>query len=303
MRHKRTRIQYYSAEPSRGRLRDKPWLPFALLAAAALVLALIIGAILGAVADDSEKNSAVYGDLFEIGEVDAPAKQYTSLFAVNASFISHGGMSENALEDAIDDLPDGNAVGLWLYDGTEDVLFAATLADKTEGLRPRSPLSARKIVEIAADLDRYLIGYFTAGSFQEKDEQLRLLAVAREMALLRELADAGVREVVLMGLPHDAAQATRVASYVRQADEILGETVLTVAAPKDASATARLVGVCEAYADAFALDVRSLSGKALVNAITENAYYVSFYRMRVLLSDADPNAAMETVNGDRKSVV
>ena len=197
----------------------------------------------------------------------------------------------------MEDLPEGNAVGLWLYDGAEDVLFATNLADKTDGLRTRSPLSAREIADMAADLDLYLIGYFKADSFRETDEQLRLLAAAQEMALLRELADAGVREVVLMGLPHDTEKAAEVASYVRQADEILGETVLTVSTPADASATARLVGACKTYADAFALDVRSLSGKALVNAITENAYYVSFYRMRVLLSDSDPEAVMETVNG------
>ena len=42
MRRKRRRIQYYNAEPTKERLRDKPWLPFALVALAALVIALIV---------------------------------------------------------------------------------------------------------------------------------------------------------------------------------------------------------------------------------------------------------------------
>ena len=84
MRRKRRRIQYYNAEPTKERLRDKPWLPFLLVALAALVIALIVGAILGGIAERTDREGIPYGDLADLGGVDAPDKTYDTLqFAGN----------------------------------------------------------------------------------------------------------------------------------------------------------------------------------------------------------------------------
>lgn len=298
MRRRRRRIQYYNAEPIRERLRDKPWVPFALIAVAALVLALILGAILGGVARRTDRNGITYGDLSDFGGVDAPDKTYEDLYAARADFVATDGMGQKEFKRAVKDLPDGNAVGVWLYDGRGGVWFDTTLANKTaEKLTVRASLAADELAETVRDEKRYGVGYFVTGAFAEEDEQLRLLTVAHEMALLAELASSGIREVVLVGLPADAAWAIEVSRYIRQADEVLGDVILGVAVPVESDAAARLVGVTEGYADSYFLDARALSGDALGKAVTENAYYLIQYRMRIMLNQADRESALALVEG------
>lgn len=297
MRRRRRRIQYYSAEPTRERLRDKPWVPFALIALTALVIALVVGSILGGIARRTERDGITYGDLADFGGVDAE-KTYETLFSVRAEFVSTSGMDGRDFEDAVEDLPEGNAVGFWLYDGRGGVWFDTALAHKTaEKLTVRAPVTATELVETATSEDRYSVGYFVTGAFGETDEQLRLLTVAHEMALLAELAAAGIREVVVVGLPADAEWATEVARYVRQADEVLGQTILGVAVSAESGDAARLVGVTEAFADCYFLDLRSLSGDVLGKAVTESAYYLTKYRMRLMLDGTDRESATALLDG------
>ena len=298
MRRKRRRIQYYNAEPTKERLRDKPWLPFLLVALAALVIALIVGAILGGIAERTDREGIPYGDLADLGGVDAPDKTYDTLFPMRADFVMSAGMDARDFEDAVEDLPDGNAVGVWLYDGRGGVWFDTALAGKTaEKVTVRVSATAEELVETAADEDRYAVGYFVTGAFEQTDEQLRLLAIAHEMALLAELAEAGFREVVLVGLPANIGQTVEVSCYVRQADEILGSVILGVAVPAESDAAARLVGVTEDFADSYFLDVRALSGEALGKAITENAYYLTKYRMRLMLNGEGRESALAVAEG------
>ena len=297
MRRRRRRIQYYNAEPTRVRLLDKPWVPFAAIIAAALVVALITGAILGSISRRADRDGITYGDLSEFGGIDA-SKTYEGLYALKADFIVSRGMTDKALKSALRDLPDGNGAGVWLYDGRGGTWFETALANKTaEKLNILSSFTAEELAETVRKEDRYSVGYFVTGAFEETDEQSRILATAHEMALLSELAAAGVREIVLMGLSADAEHATAVSRYVRQADEVLGETILGVALPAESTDLARLVGATEAFADSYFLDLRALSGKPLADTITKNAYFITCYRTRLMLNEADRESAATVVEG------
>ena len=297
MRRRRRRIQYYNAEPTRERLRDKTWLPVAAIMAAALVVALITGAILGSIARRADRDGITYGDLTEFGGVEA-SRAYESLYALKSDFVESRGMTDKALKEALRDLPDGNGAGLWVYDGRGGAWFETTLANKTaEKLSILSSFTAEELADTVKNRDRYSVGYFVTGAFDEVDEQSRILAVAHEMALLSELAAAGVREIVIVGLPTDVANTTAVSRYVRDADEILGDTILGVAVPANSDDLARLVGATEAYADSYFLDLRALSGKPLADAITKNAYFITAYRMRLMLNEADRESAATIVSG------
>ena len=297
MRRRRRRIQYYNAEPTRARLRDKPWAPFAAVAAAALVVALITGAILGGIARRADRDGITYGDLADFGGAEA-SKTYEGLYALKSDFVVSRGMADKTLKGALRDLPDGNGAGFWVYDGRGGAWFETTLANKTaEKLNSLSFFTAEELADTVRNEDRYSVGYFVTGAFEEKDEQVRLLTVAHEMALLSELAEAGVREIVLVGLPCNAENATAVSRYVRQADEVLGNTVLGVAVPANSDDLARLVGVTETFADSYFLDLRELSGKPLADAITRNAYFITCYRMRLMLNEADRESIATIVEG------
>ena len=291
MRRRHRRIQYYNAEPTRERLRDKRWFPFAVIALAALVVALIVGAILGGVAKKADRDGIVYRDLTEFGGAEKPVETYADLYRVQSLFVDHEGLDNKACRKAAQELTGGNAAAFWVYDGQGGVFFSSSLADKTDGLTERAHLTAEEL-EGAADADgRYAVGYFVTGAFADEDLSLRLLAAAREMALIAELSDAGFREIVIVGLPTGPAFADEVRDYVRRAYGLCGRTYLSVAVPHDSADAARLVGVTEGFADSYTLDLRSLSDDALTRAITENAYYLTYYNMRMALSDADPDTA------------
>lgn len=297
MRRKRRRIQYYNAEPTRERLRDKPWLPFAVIVVTALILALVIGAILGNIAERSRRKGVNYGDLSEFGGVETAPSLYAALYPMRADFVAHTGMDADALADAIDELPDGNAVGVWLYDGRGGVFFDAALADKLNDLTIRASIGSNEIAEVASDASRYSVGYFVTGAFSETDEQLRLMTEAREMALLTELASSGLGEIVILGLPDDIDAVEAVQSYARRADAAVGEVRLGVAASAESESVARLVAATEGYADSYYLDARTLSGEALGKAVTDNAYFLTYYNMRLMLSDSDRETALGVVDG------
>ena len=297
MRRRRRRIQDYNAEPTRIRLLDKPWVPFAAVAAVALAVALITGAILGSIARRADRDGITYGDLSDFGGTEV-SKTYEGLYALKSDFVVSRGMTDKTLKGALRDLPDGNGAGVWVYDGRGGAWFETTLANKTaEKLNSLSSFTAEELANTMRNEDRYSVGYFVTGAFEETDEQVRILTVAHEMALLSELATAGVREIVLVGLPADAGNATAVSRYVRQADEVLGGAVLGIAVPANSDDLARLVGTTETFADSYFLDLRELSGKPLADAITKNAYFITCYRMRLMLNEADREGIAAIVEG------
>ena len=290
-RRQHRRIQYYNAEPTRARLQDKPWFPFAIVALAALVAALIAGAIFGGVARRSDRDSLIYRDLAEFGGVEEPAEKFGGLYTVTSLFVDHEGMDRSAVRGEVQELTGGNAAAFWVYDGQGGTFFQSLLADKTGGVMARAYLSAKDLVS-AADADgRYAVGYLMTGAFYEADEQLRLLKTAQEMALIAELADAGMREIVIVGLSTKAEYADRVNDYVRQAYGLCGHTYLSVMVPAEADKMARLVGATEGYVDGYFMDAREYADKELTRAVTECAYYLTLYNMRLVLSDADREAS------------
>ena len=296
MRRKRRRIQYYNGAPTRERLRDKPWLPAVILVAVALVAALLVGTVLGNVAQRSRREGVNWGDLLAYGGVSAE-KRYDGLYPVRSDHLSLSGLDENEFSRAMRELPDGNGVSFLLYDGQGGVYFDAELAKKTDGWRVLAPITPEEIGAAASDRARYAVGFFVTGAFRETDEQLRLLAVAREIALLRELSSSGIGEVVVLGLPEDVQLADAVQSYVRQADEALGNVLLGVAVGTDVTVTARTVALTEAYADAFYLDARALADEALGRAITSHAYYLTYYNMRLMRANTDRETALGVADG------
>lgn len=291
LRRKRRRIQYYSGETTRERLRDKIWLPFVLIALAALVLALIVGAILGGIAEDSRLSAGVRKDLSDFGGVEPPEKKYRDLMSVRADSVSLDGMDEEDLRDAIADLPDGNAVSFLLYDGAGVTYFDAALAQKGNvSLESRASLTAADIADAAFAKGRYGVGMFVTGAFRESDEQLRILKISEEIALLSELGAAGIREIVIVGFPTDSDYVAAVNSYMRQASEVCENVTLGVAiSSTDASSSgiSRLVACTEAYADSYMIDLRDVSENQIPDYIERNAYFLTAYNMRLMLSGAE----------------
>ena len=127
MRRKRKRIRYYGGETTRGSLRDKVWLPFVIVMASALILALIVGAILGSLADSARLSGVPHKDLADFGGVEKPADKFGGLAALHGDVIDLSGLDKSDLRHSVSELADGNAVAFPLYDGEGGVYFDASL--------------------------------------------------------------------------------------------------------------------------------------------------------------------------------
>lgn len=294
MRYRRRRIQYYNGETTRERLRDKAWFPFVIVAAAALIAALILGAILGGIAKDSRLSSGERKDLVDFGGAEAPEKKYAGLLELQGDILSIDGMNKEAFRGAISDLADGNAVGVPIYDGAGGVYFETALAGKSHtSFAVKAPVTATELADAALAKNRYGLGLFVTGAFAENDAQLRILRISEEIALLSELSAAGVREIMIIGFPTDSDQVTEVNSYMRQAREACPAALLSVAvASEDAesSGISRLVACTEAYVDSYYLDLRDVADGDLASLIERNAYFLTAYNMRLMLSGTERDA-------------
>ncbi len=289
MRHRRRRIQYYSGDTARARLRDKPWLPFVLIAVIASLLALIIGAILGNFAEDSRLSALSPRDPVDFGGVEAPQEKYALLLDITGDELPHQGADAVALEALVEDLPEGNAVQFFVYDGAGKVYFDAALADKVDGLNVRVGISAMEMVYAAKNRDRYSIARFVSGAFREADAQKRGLEIAREMALLSELSEAGFHEIVIAGLPTDSERSVEVNRYMRQASETCDRAVMGVSVPAGtvAEEMSRFVAATETYSDSYFFDLTGIASSELGSYMEQNAYFLTAYNMRLMLNGGE----------------
>lgn len=291
MRRRRRRIEYYSGEATHERFYQKAWFPFVVIIALAAVVALIVGAVLGNAAKKSRLNAFEPKALTDFGGVESPERQFRDVMAIRGDTVSLEGSDAGALRRAISDLDSGNAVGFLVYDGNGGVYFSPQLLEKsTVALNVRSSASAKEIAEAAADKGRYSVGLFVTGAFSEADEQLRILKIAEEIALMNEFSRAGVKEIVVVGLPTDGADVSAVNGYMRQARAACPNSALGVVVPNgdsDSAAISRLVACTEEYADTYFLDLRAVDIQRIGGYLEQNAYFLTAYRMRPMVSGAD----------------
>lgn len=283
---RRRRIQYYKGPSSEVRLIQRVWFPFAAVAAAALVLGLVLGGIFGAIARKSEGERLEHRDLADYGGVEEPAEKFAGLRTVVAGYVDPAGMSESEYKKSLSGM-EGNAVGIMMYDGTSHFRNGEASSILAVG-----ELSAERLSELAGNKELYSIAYFTALSFEETDGAARAYARGREMALLAELAESGFREILLLGLPSESKLADEVYLYVAELRALCGNTAIGIALSGDLGDgdIASLVGLTESYADAYVLDLRGLSNAEAAAEIEKNAYYITQYAMRAMLT-RDPEAA------------
>lgn len=283
---RRRKIRYYNGPAYEAKITQKVWFPFVATALAALVLGLVLGLILNSVSSDSKLARLPARDLVELGGVEAAAEKYEALLAVNGSTVDPTGLGESDLKKAV--AVDGNAAGLLLFNGK--LHYDSKLSLGYEG----GGLSAEKIASAAEAKSRYSVALFVSEAFEEADTAKRAYEKGRELALLCEIAAAGFREILILGLPCEEGYANEVALYLSQVRDFSPRTYVGVALPGGAgdAEIARLVASAEAVVDSFALDLHELSASAASDAVARNAYYLTQYNMRVLCA-SDSTVALD----------
>lgn len=291
MYRKRRKIRYYNGPASRERLRDKPWFPYAVVALVALALALILGSILGRVADRSGGKIYERKNLCDFGGVTDAAEKFADVSPLDADFLSLAGMDNGDIRTELSDLGFGDGVSVLLYDGRGGLYYASeTSGIASISLTERSDVTLPEFVERAQNKGKTSIGVLISTAFSKENEAARILKKAEELAVLSEIASAAFDEVLIVGLSSDAGLAAEVNAYLRDVSELLnGRSRLGVAVDGTLAVAdmARVVAASAEYADRFVLDLCGCSNEELTAAIEKNAYYLTYYKMCVMFTARD----------------
>ena len=280
MFRKRRKIRYYNGPAYAERITQKIWFPFAAAAVAALVLGLVLGLILSGVSADSKLARLPRQELTAFGGVEDPSEKYATVADIKGRLVDPSDMSESDLRKAISG--DGNAAGVLVFDGAP-----CYDSDLSLGYDDGGNLKASALVSVLDGKSKYGVAVFISSAFSVSDAAQRSYEKGRELAVLSEIMRAGFDEVLISGLPSEAAWVEEVRLFVAEAKVIAEKTRVGVVldGAMDSEAQARLVSAAEVSADSFALDVSGLDAEAARDAVERSAYYLTQYRMRVLVGD------------------
>lgn len=282
------RRKYRSASPE-GRLRLRVALIWTGAAVGGLFLALLIGNILGKIADGMPDGTAG-GDtgLYKYKTGDIPP--------LDAHFLELSGQNDETFGSSAEALPDGvKAVSLCLKSGAypsyrSEVCYALTgsyggSADLKNAI---SRLKGKGL---------YVSCFFGSSVAAAVGDYALGVATEYEAALILEAFSAGADEVILTGLPTDREGMARVSQVCRRVRESVKEARLGTAVSFGSLSACENIGyVIDTYlsfADVFCLDASVGSEEGAVSSLE---YYFKSYPIRLLISDSgnDDRAAKVT---------
>ncbi len=285
MYRRRRKIRYYNGPSSQEKITGKPWFPFAIVALAALILALVVGAILGGIADGEDQKNYVQKNLYDFGGTEETVEKFAALSKLNGDFLSLSGKENGDIRSALSDLEFGNAVVSVLYDGQGSVYYKTGISSEVLALERKSSVTLDGFAERVDGKSKRSIGVFVSTAFENEDETARIMKTAEETVILSEIAASDVDMILIVGLPCNTDLLPEINSYLKRVYELVpGRMSLAVAVDGTGTSTdmARLVSAAEAYADRLVLDLRGFTGEMLSSEVEQNAYYLTAYRMCVL---------------------
>ncbi len=148
----------------------------------------------------------------------------------------------------------------------------------------------------------YISGVFYPQAPKQETPDLFYAVAAQEAALLREFANAGGSELLLVGLSFAEADLNTTLEYIKQIKAALGEIPFGLAVPFSAAATARgweLLPLLAQNAAYLALDLQAEADTDAATLLQHSNYYLVSYQMRLLLDDTQTeliNAASATLS-------
>lgn len=304
---------------SRARGSLPPGAIVGIVAAIVLVAAIITGNVLNSCLDDDTYRRLTEGETDTTEETDAPPRRTSPAvrayaFRLGSALSSLGSDPPSALA-----LPLNTADGEMLYNSPVVSYLGLSTASNAAGNAERS-MSA--LVERVS----YLIGIWQVRLPGDATDAVIYTAAATDAAILREFLSFGGSEILLRGLAFGDSAFDRTYAYLSALRAALGEEIpLSVAVPLsvaegdsgwdilyalgqqvpfltlDLSAEADIgTPTGEENGDAATTeDTNASEDPATESPLLRAAFYLSGYRMRLLLSTAQPNlicSAEQTVS-------
>ena len=274
----RQRRRKYRSQSPEEKLRLRVALIWTGAAVGALFLALLIGNILGRVADGMpEGSSGSATPLYKYESGDVPP--------IDAVYMRLSGQSDDTFFAESDLLPVGTkAVSLCLKSGAypdyrSEVCFALTG-------RYGGSVNLKSAVDTLKKRGLYVSCFLVSSVSGDKEGYILDAVIEYEADIIREAFSSGADEVILVGAPIDREGMARVSEVCKKVRESVKEARIGAAVSCGSLSTCENIGyVIDTYmsfADVFCLDA---SGGGEESFVSELEYYFKNFPIRLLISD------------------
>lgn len=291
------RIKKYSRRRSQSPYK-KSVAPIIISVIAFLVLSLVVSVVIGILL--GRRTDGVGSETkFDFERVDYDSNGKT-VRAVEAYNFPKGASPYDYVRQEISDL----SVCVSHKDGS--LAYAFDVAEKTP-VRENGEGSFKSLCASSKDAGARVCAYLYVTSFKCEDSYEREIVKAFEIALIKEIAQSGANDILLLGIEVDESNISEVENFVAKAALAAGKIQIGVAVSEEILAltenevylAARIRSCC----DYLALDLTSLTvedgesqGKndagedlpsKLEETLEKNKYYIKSYPMRLLFSQEE----------------
>lgn len=267
---------------SRSRMNGKlhPLVIVGICLGVAILIAIIVGNLLKLWLDD-EMMQQLKGEQTQ-PPVSAPPSPEPSAPTIHAYPFTLGDKTDSLTADGIPPA----ALSISLNTPSGELLYSSPVADY-QGIMGKPDIPLSESLEELWQIVPYLSGVFYPQAPLIEDENVRYAAIASEIALLREFIREGGSEILLVGLSFDAEHRAVSVHYINEVRRALSDAPVGISIPLSVAMSAdglELLPSLSEIASFLAVDlcneVPDENGTTVLNA----CYYVSQYRMRMLLS-------------------
>ena len=299
--HRHTKLNRYTGNmPRRKRSRGfRLWWIIPISGIFAVIFALCLGNCLGDKADNGVESSTPT-EAPEINESLPP--ETADVSGIDAVFVGLEGITDNTNAEVTKQIPEGTkAISLSMFYSNGAPLYSSEVAEASG--EPSGELTLGNIFKYANENDIYVSVPFPSSVLASKESPLSEVRAAYEIALIKELHEAGADEVIIRcsafgtESPYSIENedfAHRLCSYLSDLRYKLPELHIgfMISATEAAdSALSAAIDKINGYADFIAVDMTDVSeADDLTEAASSAIVSILRYEMRLLLGGGDEEA-------------
>ena len=295
--HRHTKFNRYTGDVARSRPKNDIGLWWLVPASAllAIIFAITLGNCLGSRVDGAAESTPADTQESAPSITESALPDTVDVGNVDAIFVGLEGITDNTNAEVSKQIPEGTkAISLSMFTSSGAPLYRSEVAIASE--KSVGELTLRNIFRYANENSLYVSVPFPSSALLSNDELLWGMTAAYEIAMIKELYEAGADEVIIRcsAFGESGAYSIGDKDFMQRACEYLSEIRIKVPEihigfmiskedVKDGAFTAEIDKI-GGYADFIAADMTAFSDtEELKSAVNASLVNLLRYEMRVLV--------------------
>lgn len=303
--HRHTRLNRYTGDVALRKKRRgfQLWWIIPISGLVAVIFALLLGNCLGSKVGDVSGSSTPVETPAETPAVSDPLlPEKADVGNIDAVFAGLEGIVDNTYYEVSKQIPEGaRAVSLSMFYSNGAPFYRSEIANAAGN--PSGELTLGNIFKYPEENGIYVSVPFPSSVLSSKDDALTSVKAAYEIAMIKELCEAGADEVIIMcsSLGDESVYSIANEDFAKRVCEYLSDLrhkvpdinigfMISASDVKD-PALAVSVDKINGYADFIAVDMTEISdAEELTETVNSALVRILRYKMRVLIGGADEEA-------------